>query len=106
MVVHVCCSQDLRYFSYSIMLCAFMVYVCGYQQFRHIFFLQMLLIFVSSSVSAIFLLRFLQTCFGEFVALSMSLLVFVIIYGIAYMTYVEFTKIIWGNDYRRKLFGS
>lgn len=104
MVVHVCCSQDLRYFSYSIMLCAFMVYVYGYQQFRHIF-LQMLLIFVSSSVSAIFLLRFLQTCFGELVALLMSLLVFVIIYGIAYMTYVAFTKIIWCNDYRRNCLG-
>ena len=104
-VFYVCCSQDLRYFSYSIMLCAFIAYVYGYQQFRHIF-LQMLFVFVSSSVSMIFVLQFVKTYFDERVALLTSLLLFIIIYGIAYMTYVEFTKIIWGNDYQRKLFGS
>lgn len=95
LVFYITCSQDHRYFVYSIVIATFLVFVCGQESYRRSFVKMNLVFVVPSLINAAGFVVEHWSRVGQMLFLFVSISAFVAVYILGFLTHLDVQKQVW-----------
>lgn len=101
LVFYITCSQDHRYFVYSIVIAAFLIFICGQESYGKLFVKMNLVFVIPLVVNAAGLVVENGSAAVQLVFLFLSIGAFAFVYILGFLTHLEVQKPVWQSGLKK-----